>query len=515
MSKKPVRPPDSKRLPASYSQIPEQAPAPPAARRRAWLPLAIAFIAGWAIMQIEILGGRVLAPYFGYSIYQWGALIGIVMAALAAGYALGGYIGDRPAARKFLLAALAISAAYIALIPVLADALLPAFRGLGPSWGAVIASVALLGVPSLLLATTSPIVIKLTASERIAGSAGRVYAISTVGSIAGTFFTAFLVIPEIGTRFGHYLCAALVAVALGTLFVETRRWIGVAATVAGFAALYPWPPAPPAHVMLRTESIHNIIEVQDFPKLRALYLNYTTGVQTLEAKGEVLTGEYFDLFLLGPYFKGGKKVLMLGAAGGVAMKQIAAVFPETEITGVDLDPAVLRVARDYFGLKDHPRIRLVAEDARWFLQRSTERYDVIAIDLYVTGTIPFFTATTEFFTLVRERLTDNGVMVMNLLSRRRGEEHIAPFVKTLEAVFPNVYAASFGNYFLIATRQPTDFAALKARLEADPGNANLAHVLTRVRPTFRPMRAGAGVRPFTDDRNDVEFRSFKLLHGPD
>lgn len=507
------RPPDSKRLAASYSQIPEQAPAPPAARRRALLPLAVAFLAGSAIMQIEILGGRVLAPYFGYSIYQWGALIGIVMAALAAGYALGGHVGDRPGARRFLLVALAISGAYIALIPMLADALLPALRDLGPAWGAVIASVALLGVPSLLLATTSPIVIKLTASERIAGSAGRVYALSTVGSIAGTFFTAFLVIPEIGTRFGHYLCAALVAVALGALLIEARRWIGAAATVAGLVALYPWPPPLPSHVMLRAESIHNIIEVQDTPKLRALYLNYTTGVQTLEVKGEVLTGEYFDLFLLGPYLHGGKKVLMLGAAGGVAMKQIAAVFPEAEITGIDLDPAVLRIARDYFGLKDHPRIRLVAEDARWFLQRTRERYDVIAIDLYVTGTIPFFTATTEFFALVRERLTDDGVMVMNLLSRRRGEEHIAPFVKTLETVFPNVYAASFGNYLLIATRRPTDFAALKARLDAEPANPNLAHVLTRARPTFRPMRAPAGVRPFTDDRNDVEFRSFKLLHG--
>jgi spermidine synthase len=173
------------------------------------------------------------------------------------------------------------------------------------------------------------------------------------------------------------------------------------------------------------------------------------------------------------------------------------------------------VARDYFGLKDNPRIRLVAEDARWYLQRSTERYDVIAVDLYVTGTIPFFTATTEFFALARERLTDNGMLMINVLSRRRGEEHIAPFVRTLEAVFPNVYAASFGNYLLIATRQPTDFAALKARLDAEPADPNLAHVLTRVRPTFRVAHAPATVRPFTDDRNDVEFRSFELLYGPD
>jgi len=512
MSDRPKRAPEAKRPAATYSQIPEQAPA--AARRRGnVLPLTVAFLAGWAIMQIEILGGRVLAPFFGYSIYQWGALIGVVMAALAAGYALGGVMGDRPRARRFLLAALTISGAYIALIPLLGDLLLPDLRSLGPAWGAVFASAALLGAPSLLLATTSPIVIKFTASERIAGTAGRVYAVSTIGSIAGTFFTAFLVIPEFGTRLGHYLCAGLVAIALAALLVEARRWRSVAATVVAFAALYPWPPALPENVILRTESIHNIIEVQDYPNVRALYLNYTIGVQTLEVKGALLTGEYFDLFLLGPYLQGGRKVLMLGVAGGVALKQLAAVYPDADITGVDLDPAVVRVARDYFGLKDLPRIRLVAEDARWFLTRTTERYDVIAVDLYVTGTIPFFTATTEFFALARKRLTDNGILMINVLSRRRGEEHIAPFVRTLEAVFPNVYAASFGNYLLIATRQPTDFAALKARLDAEPANPDLAHVLTRVRPTFRVAHAPATIRPFTDDRNDVEFRSFELLHG--
>jgi spermidine synthase len=505
--------PTPKRPLPSHSQIPDQAPV--TAPRRTLLPLGIAFLAGWAIMQIEILGGRVLAPFFGYSIYQWGALIGVVMAALAAGYAIGGALGDRPGARRFLAIALAASAAYIALIPPIADALLPHFRALGPAWGAVIASAALLGVPSVLLATTSPIVVKLTASERIAGTAGRVYALSTVGSIAGTFFTAFLVIPEIGTRLGHYLAAGLVALALAALLIEARRWVGVAATAAALAILYPWPPKLPPHVIYRGESIHNIIEVHDHTRVRALYLNYTTGVQTLEVKGQVLTGEYFDLFLVGPHLNGGRKVLMLGAAGGVSMKQIAAVYPEAEITGVDLDPEVLRVAREYFGLKDHPRIRLVAEDARWFLARTEERYDVIAVDLYVTGTIPFFTATTEFFALARERLTESGLLLINVLSRRLGEERIAPFVATLKAVFPSVYAASFGNYLLIATRTQTDYAALKARLEREPRDPNLANVLLRVRPTFRPAASPPGTRPFTDDRNDVEFRSFELLHDRD
>jgi len=508
--REPKRPP-----PPSYSQIPEQAPPAARPRQSRWIPLTVAFIAGWAIMQIEILGGRVLAPYFGYSIYQWGALIGVVMTALAIGYALGGWVGDRPAARRFLPFALAVAMVYAGLIPLIADAVLPSLRAFGPAWGAVAASVVLLGVPSLLLATTSPIVVKLIATERIATSAGRVYAISTAGSIAGTFFTAFLVIPEIGTRLGHYLCAALIAVAIALLLATARNWRGLAVAAVALALAYPRPVKLAPEVIFHAESIHNIIEVHDQPAVRGLYLNYTTGVQTLEIKGKVLTGEYFDLFLLGPHLAGGRKVLMLGAAGGVAMKQIAAVFPDAEITGVDLDPAVLRVARDYFGLKDHPRIKLAAEDARWFLAQSKERYDVIAVDLYVTGTIPFFTATVEFFALARSRLTEKGVLLINVLSRRRGEEHIEPFIRTLQAAFPSVYAASFGNYLLIATNAPTEYEALKAHLERPAADADLDHVLARIRPTFRPAKAAPAVRAFTDDRNDIEMRSFDLLYGKD
>ncbi|MGH7002534.1 MAG: spermidine synthase [Alphaproteobacteria bacterium] len=505
---------DAKRPAVSFSQIPEQAPlaAPP---RRRLVPLTVAFIAGWSIMQIEILGGRVLAPYFGYSIYQWGALIGVVMTALAIGYALGGRVGDRPSARRFLPAALAVAMIYAGLIPLIADALLPYLRALGAAWGAVAASVVLLGIPSLLLATTSPIVVRLTATDRIAAAAGGVYAISTAGSIAGTFFTAFLVIPEIGTRFGHYLCSGLIAVAIVLLLVQARRWRGLPLTAVALALVYPWPQNLAPEIVYRAESIHNIIEVHDHPTVRGLYLNYTSGVQTLEVKGAILTGEYFDLFLIGPHLRGGRKVLMLGAAGGVAMKQIAAVFPDSEITGVDLDPAVVRVARDYFGLKDQPRIKLVAEDARWFLARTTERYDVIAVDLYVTGTIPFFTATTEFFALARERMTDRGVLLVNVLSRRRGEEHIEPFVRTLQVVFPSVYAASFGNYLLIATRERTEFAALKARLEQPVTDPSLEHVRTRVLGTFREAYAATTARPFTDDLNDVEIRSYELNYGRD
>jgi predicted membrane-bound spermidine synthase len=300
---------------------------------------AVAFLAGFAIMQFEILGGRMLAPYFGYSIYQWGALIGVVMSALAVGYWLGGRVGDGAGAARFLIVALAASAAFAAAVPHLFERVLAALRAFGPAWGALVASAALLALPSALLATASPILIRLTADARVARSAGRVYAISTLGSIAGTFATAFFVIPELGARIGQYLGAGVVAAALVVLALERRDRLAALAGPLIVVAGFPWPSPAPPHVIHRAESVHNRIEVHDHADSRLLFLNYTDAAQTIELKGRLLTDEYYDLFLVGPYLASGprvtgaRRVLVLGAAGGIAIKQIVAVFPAAEVTG--------------------------------------------------------------------------------------------------------------------------------------------------------------------------------------
>ncbi len=475
--------------------------------------LAVAFLAGWVIMMLEILGGRVLAPYFGYSVYQWGALIGVVMAALACGYYLGGRLGDRPGARAFLAWALAASALFVLIVPRLAELFLPAMRAAGPAWGAVAASAVLLGVPSALLATTSPIVIRLTASERIANSAGVVYAVSTVGSIGGTFFTAFYAIPELGSRLSHFVAAALICAALAALALATRRTR--AAAVAGVALVigYPLPVGPEPGVVYSAESLHNIIRVEDAGDWRYLYLNYTEGAQTVMAKKRLLTGGYYDFFLLGPHINGAKSVLFLGAAGGTALRQLVGVYPDLEVTGVELDPAVIAVAKRYFGLAGLPRLRLVADDARWHLSRSTRRYDMIAIDLYVTGHIPFFTTTREFFELVRQRLEPDGLLMMNILAQSHAEQLVGPFVRTVRAVFPSAFLVGAGNYILIATAKPMSLAALRRALARRGRTAEVGEVLRRALESARAATSRRRWPVFTDDRNDVELRTFRSYYG--
>ena len=478
-----------------------------------FLLLAVAFITGWTIMMLEILGGRLLAPFFGYSVYQWGALIGVVMAALALGYYLGGRVGDRPEAGRFLLGALIVSLIFILVVPRLSDGFMPAMRALGPAWGSVAASIVLLGVPSLLLATTSPIVIRLTASSLIADSAGRVYAVSTIGSIGGTFFTAFYAIPDLGTRMSHYVAAALLAVAaVGLALIERQTRVAVVAVVV-FAIGFPFGKAGEPGDIYRAESVHNIIRVTDVGPLRYLFLNYASGAQTVMNRDGLLTDRYYDEFLVGPQINGAKTVLFLGVAGGTAIKQLVTVYPDVHVTGVDLDPAVLDVAKRYFGLGEEKRVNLVADDARWFLANSKDRYDMIAIDLYVTGHIPFFATTAEFFRVVYDHLTPNGILMMNVLAVQQPEELLGPLVRTVRLSFPSTFLTGYGNFILIASRSTLGADTLKERLQQAGPSPEIKQVARRALNGLSPASAGREWPIFTDDRNDVEFRTFRTYYG--
>lgn len=473
----------------------------------------VAFIGGWSIMMLEILGGRVMAPFFGYSVYQWGALIGVVMSALSLGYYLGGKIGDRPGAARFILFALIISAVFVLIVPRFADQFMPAMRSFGPAWGAVLGTVVLLGVPSILLATISPIVIRLTASSRIANSAGLVYAVSTLGSIGGTFFTAFYAIPDLGSRLSHYVASGLLVLAVIALALVSRQIRPALAAIVILALGYPLAPKPQDGEIYRAESVHNIIRVVDTPYERVLFLNYTLGAQTTMSKTGLLTGAYYDFYLMGPHINDARSVLFLGVAGGTALRQLVRVYPKLEVTGVELDPAVIYVARKYFKLAEEPRIKLVAGDARWYLATNPKKYDIIALDLFVTGQTPFFATTVEFFQLTYDRLSDKGFIIMNVLSATGSGELLGPLVRTVRKVFPSTFFVSSGNYMLLASKQPVSLAKLREILNRRGLTGEAEQVLARARPSLRVASSTPKGPIFTDDKNDVEFRTFRAFYG--
>ncbi|MBI4529241.1 MAG: fused MFS/spermidine synthase [Deltaproteobacteria bacterium] len=480
------------------------------------IPLIVAFVAGWVVMMLEILGARLLAPYFGYSVYQWGALIGVVLACLTCGYYLGGRVGDGSHARGFLIWALIVSATWIILIPPLARLSLPWSRASGPAWGAVVATTLLLGLPSALLGTVSPIVTRLTFTGAIANAAGSVYAVSTLGSIGGTFFTAFYAIPVLGSRTSHYVAGLLLVAALLGLALAGRQLRYLAAIGLVLLPLVLPNTRLPKGVIYEAESIHNIIRVVDRGSDRSLYLNYAAGAQTVMRKDAVLTGKYYDYFVLGPLMNQAKNALFLGVGGGTALKQVLEVYPDVRVVGVDLDPEVLTVAERYFALARSPRLDLRAEDARWYVESATGEFDLIGIDLFVTGQIPFFTTTVEFFNLLKKRLSARGLVMMHIRSVRSGDELLAPFVRTIGAVFPSVFVFGRNNLILVASKTPVELDVLIHALErgatAFPA---IQPVVAQALTDFRRAVGGDHWPIFTDDRNDVEIRTFRMSYQKD
>ena len=470
--------------------------------------LIAAFAGGWSLMMLEILGGRLMAPHYGYSVYQWGAVIGVVLGFMAAGYWYGGSVGDGPRAVPALRGALVAGALWAGASPWVGPGLLEAAAGggVGTPAGSVVGAMLLLGAPSFALAMVSPICAGLTAAGGTAASAGRIYAVGTLGSIGGTFFASFFAIPTIGVSAGYAVAGVILAAAC--LPLPRGREVGVTAALLALAA---WGAVwrEGEGFALYRETPHNTIYVREDEREVRLHLNVVWAVQSRLRKDGGPTGLYYDLFAAAPALADGRRVLILGLAGGVAAREIGRAWPDTDILGVELDPAVVEVARKHFGLTG---VRTQVADARRFVRTSVETHDVILVDLYNGTVIPFFTATREFFAAVKQRLAPGGMVMMNVASPADRDVLTGPLAATLAAVFPSVFMADAGNgnYFLIATADARTLADVHVRLEKAPAPALYAS--RRIAETIHPVD-GAGHPVLTDDRSDIDLRSLAALYG--
>ncbi|MCW2235580.1 fused MFS/spermidine synthase [Azospirillum canadense] len=486
-------------------------PEPPTSPTRAYALAAAAFAAGWSLMMMEILGGRLMAPHFGYSVYQWGAVIGVVMAFMAAGYWTGGQVGDGPKAVPALRFALLAGAVAAGLTPWLGRPMLAdVAERMNPAEGSVFGAALVLGAPSFALAMVSPICAGLSALSG-AAAAGRIYAVGTLGSIGGTFFAAFYAIPELGVSAGYALAAVLPALACAMV---PGRWRMAAAAALAVPAAWAASIGEGQGFALYRETPHNTIMVREDAHEIRLHLNVLWATQSRLRKDGGPTGLYYDLFTATPALTngrtGGTRVLVLGLAGGAVPRSILTVWPGADVLGVELDPAVVEVARERFGLD--PRVRVAVEDARRHVETSTEQHDLIIVDLYSTAVIPFFTATREFFAAVERRLAPGGVVVMNVVSPQDRDALVGPLAATQGTVFPSVYVADAGrgNWLLIATKEKRTLDDLRVRLEHAPEAA--AYAASQLLKTLAPAEA-AGQPVLTDDRSDIDLRSLAALYG--
>jgi spermidine synthase len=420
----------------------------------------IVFVCGAALMALELVAARVLAPALGNSIFVWGAVISIVMIALSLGYWVGGQLADKRDASRVLAPIIAAAGVFTVLAPLIAQAVLPRVAPLDPRLGSLVASALIFFVPALLLATVSPLSVRLAASsglERIGRSAGGLYAISTAGSVAGTLATAFWLIPVLsleplvvatgfvlfGCSLASLLLPRLYALPVSSDGESTDRSprpdssrqllaLSLALVVAG-AAAGAWVLADVApvsaknakgeSVLYRADSQYHRITVTEADNVR--HLRFDASNQSAIDLRDGFTSvikypNYLDLAIAAK--PDAKKVLVLGLGGGAITKRWWRDYPDMTIDSVEIDPAVIDVARRYFGLPDHPRLRIVNQDARRFVQNSTETYDIVIVDAYYSDSLPAHLTTQEFLGEIKRRLAPDGVLAYNLIGAVSGDD---------------------------------------------------------------------------------------------
>ena len=412
----------------------------------------VVFISGAVLMALEIVGSRVLAPYFGSSIFVWGSLISVVMTALSIGYYWGGWLSAREPSYGKLLILLLTPGVMIFFLPLLYPSINEWIASIdfGHRLNPLIACSALFLFPGIFLGTISPYVIRLAATQlhTVGSTAGTLYAVSTCGSIAGTLLTAFYLIPLLGvSNIIHILGAILVCLSLVVVPLLRLQGVALSRAIATVALLLGslnliWTPATWAKTLLQKDTFYHRIRIEEDDEARYMYFDRTLQSAMNLKDPTALRLIYSRYTSLGFAFRpDAKKMLIVGLGGGSIPKKIQKEFPNIEIDAVEIDPEVIKMAKEFFNVKETNNLHIHAQDGRLFLTRTSTLYDIILLDAYFTDAMPFHLTTKEFFELAQKKLTPNGIIVANLISAVTGPSgRIArAFVRTQRQIFPQAY----------------------------------------------------------------------------
>lgn len=516
---------------------------PLAPSRVDWYLRVVVFVSGAVSIGIELAASRLLAPFFGTSLFIWANLIGLTLIYLSVGYAVGGRIADRWPTATVLYAITATAAFVTGLIPLIARPILAksleAFTAvsLGGFYSSLVGTLILFAVPVTLLGCVSPFAIRL-ALESVSGAgntSGSLYALSTVGSIVGTFVPTFLLIPRIGTFRTFYLfsltllAASLVGLLRTAPSVHRTRLLVAAAILlaimvglAGFGQRgFVRPVEGNRAIIWQGESAYNFIQVAENRDSGAyeLYLNEGHAIHSLyypKQTEQPLSNGPWDYFAVAPFFVANqradtiKDVCIIGLAGGTVAQRMTELYgPGLKIDGVEIDPKIVDVARRYFNL-DEPGLRVIVQDGRYYLRATTKRYDVVGVDAYHQPYIPFQLTTKEFFQEAYDHLNDGGTLIVNAGRTNTDFRLVDVISQTMRAVFPNVYlidTPAFTNTMVIGTKEPaavTNFAANMDAIRAVTPNSPLVTLGDAALRDGHIREAERGPKVFTDDLAPVE-----------
>jgi len=457
-----------------------------------WQSSALVFISSACTLVIELIAGRIMAPYVGVSLYTWTSIIGIVLAGMSVGNYVGGVVADRNASRRTLGVIFVAGSIACLLILVITDFVIgQAFRlSLLPR--IVVYTTAIFLLPSLVLGMVSPLVVKLALADlqRTGNTVGTIYAFSTAGSIVGTFLTGFWLISWLGTRSIVWIVAGVLLIT-GLAVGEFHRSRGLGRMAAGllapvlafatFAFVRVGWSAGKYRAPCEVESNYYCIQINETFEngrpARALMLDRLIHsfvvLDDPTALGYGYERAYADLTQMQLSGRQQIHTLFIGGGGYSFPRYIEATYPGAAVDVIEIDPEVTKVAHNQLGLGDKTRIRSFNQDARTFLMEWPDRqhYDVVFGDAFNDLSIPYHLTTVEFNRIVQQRMKPDGIYLVNVIDKFEDGEFLKAYANGLRAAFPHVYLFGRGSeflpfdrntYVLMASGQPLNRAAFEA-----------------------------------------------------
>lgn len=489
-------------------------------------------------MMLEFAASRLLGNVFGTSNLVWAVVIGLILIYLTLGNYLGGKWADaspRTETLGFVLACAGVSTGIVPLVarPILRisadtfDAL-----NIGLLAGTFLSVIVLLIVPVTLLGMVTPFALRLAikTSENSGRVSGALSAISTLGSFIGTFLTVLVLIPFIGT-YRTFLLTAAMLLLIGLIVFWTKKkfrhllifgifWIVI--IILAFIGTKGFDKAS-AGLIYEKESAYNYIQVLQYGDFRFLRLNEGQGMHSIYNPNQYFYGGPWSQALVGPFFNPKtkisdvKRIALVGLAAGTSARQASVAMPEAQVDGIEIDPQIVEIGRKYFGM-DLANLKVIVGDGRWEMEKSAGSYDLISVDAYRPPYIPPHMVTVEFFRILEEKLTPNGVVTINVGRGGNDRSLVDRLAATLSQIFPRIFVVDMPeshNSILFASKNP---AASWENL-AENQNSMVYATEDRERLLFSAIqialdgRASAEVdgKIFTDDLAPIEFLTNRMV----
>ena len=437
-----------------------------------------AFVTGLVVLAVEIIGTRVVAPYYGTTIYVWASQIGVALLSLSAGYFAGGIISEKKPDLRMMAAIMAVSGAMLFIVPNAATLILKATNPLGPRFGALAASFLLFSVPLGIMGMISPFAIRLSAASGTIGvTAGRVYAVSTIGSFAGAILAGFYLLPNIGLTAVFYACGFLMVIS-GLMALITGKG-RVAAAVVTVVLLAAWDALPvPAPEILKSRNNTLLYEKQThYGRLRVFDHNMRYRYMMMDGAVQMFSdlrdSSYAPEYIFG-FMEGVKllnkpgSALVIGLGGGAADSLLTKSGIET--FNVDIDPDVVKAAKDFYGFSG----KYTIADGRNYIKNMKEKYDIIFLDTFNGYSVYPYLLSREAFEDAVNGLNDGGMLCLNVVGRslygdggvKMYDKLIVSVYRTLKQVFPNVAVKAsddeLTNFIFFASKQAFDPGVLRS-----------------------------------------------------